>query len=436
MRKKQASLLLALLAAFAMVAAACGDDDPDTTTTPATEAPAAAPAEEEEMVEEETMAEEEEMVEEETMAEEEMVEEETMAEEEMVEEETMAEAAMPGEGVSVTMARADWATGYFQAQVYKQLLEELGYEVSEPSENELGPSLAYLAMAEGDVDFWANSWYPGHSAWWEPELPDGTLVGDHLQKVGAVFRGGGLQGMLVTRSVADEHGIAWLDQINDDPDIRALFDADGDGDADIYGCQESWTCDNIITNQLLFNGFDNIEQTIAGYDAMFAEAVAKADAGEPMVIYTWTPSAYITQLRPGDNVYWIGMSETLDDSNPSGVEGGEAHDQRYWSGTTDEVRLDIPAEQCPAAAEAGYCPIGWVPADIQVTANSAWLAANPAAAELLAQAKLSVVDVSIANVEQDQGDYTEAQIAAAAGEWIANNRADVDAWIAAALAAG
>ena len=432
MMKKQASLWLALLAVFALVAAACGDDDADTTTatdTPTTEAPAAAPVEEEtveeEMVEEETV--EEETVEEET------VEEETV-EEETVEEETV-EAALPGEGVSVTMARADWATGYFQAQVYKQMLQELGYEVSEPSENELGPSLAYLAMAQGDVDFWANSWYPGHTAWWEPELPDGSLVGDHLEKVGAVFRGGGLQGMLVTKSVADEHGIAFVDQINDDPDIRAVFDSDGDGDADIYGCQESWTCDNIITNQILFSGWDNIDQTIAGYDAMFAEAVAKAEAGEPMVIYTWTPSAYITQLRPGDNVYWIGMRNTLDDSNPSGVEGGEAHDQRYWSGTTDPVMLDIPAEQCPAAAEVGFCPIGWVPADIQVTANTDWLAANPAAAELLRAAKLSVVDVSIANVEQDQGDYTEAEIAQAAGEWIADNRDLVDEWLNIAMAA-
>ena len=94
---------------------------------------------------------------------------------------------LPGEGVSVTMARADWQSGYFQAQVYKLLLEELGYDVSEPSETELGPSLAYLAMAQGEVDFWANSWYPGHDAWWAPELPDGSEVGDHLTKVGAVF---------------------------------------------------------------------------------------------------------------------------------------------------------------------------------------------------------------------------------------------------------
>ncbi len=424
MRKQQRSLLLALLTiltALAMVAAACGDDDDDsdsaatgTQAAPAVTEPAEAEPEEAAPVEAEP-------------AEPEPAEPEPA-------EAAPVNAALPGEGVSVTMARADWATGYFQAQVYKQMLEELGYDVSEPSETELGPSLAYLAMAEGDIDFWTNSWYPGHAAWWEPELPDGSKVGDHLQKVGAVFRGGGLQGMLITKSVADEYGISYIDQINDDPEIRALFDSDGDGDADIYGCQESYTCDDIITNQILFSGWDNIDQTIAGYDAMFAEAVAKVDAGEPMVIYTWTPSAYITQLRPGDNVYWIGMRNTLDDSNPSGVEGGEQHDQRFYPNTTEEVRLDIGPEQCPASAEAGFCPIGWVPADIQVTANSDWLAENPAAAELLRQAKLSVVDVSIANVEQDQGDYTEAQIAQAASEWINDNRSNVDSWVASALA--
>lgn len=66
----------------------------------------------------------------------------------------------PGEGVDVTMARADWTTGYFQAEVYKLLMEDLGYNVSEPSSLELGPSLAYLSMSQGEIDFWVNSWYP------------------------------------------------------------------------------------------------------------------------------------------------------------------------------------------------------------------------------------------------------------------------------------
>ena len=342
----------------------------------------------------------------------------------------------PGEGVSVTMARADWRSGYFQAAVYQLLLERLGYDVSEPSKAEFGPQLAYPAMAQGHADFWVNSWYPGHDRWWELELPDGSLVGDHLTKAGAVFRdGGGVQGLLITKSVADEYGITHIDQLNDDPEIRALFDGDGDGRAEFLGCQATWTCDDMMESMIAFNEWWHLEQIIAGYDAMFAEAVAKVEAGEPVVIYTWTPSAYITQLRPGDNVYWLAMENVLDDSNPLGLEGGEQFDQRYWAGTTDPVQPDVPAEQCPARATADFCQLGWVPADIQVTANSAWLAANPAAAELFRQAKLSVVDVSVMNVEIEGGKNTDAEIALLAARWIAENRATVDEWIAAALAA-
>jgi len=405
MRQKRTHLLIALLAVLALFVAACGDSSNSTTgnTTTTTE-PEAMPEDGNAMDDTTTTT-----------------EPEAMPEDDMT---------LPGEGVDVTMARADWSTGYFQAQVYKQVLEELGYNVSEPSEKELGPSLAYLAMAQGDIDFWTNSWFPAHDSWFEPELPDGSTVGDHLVKVGTVFAGGGLQGFLITKATADEYGIQYLDQINDDPAIRDLFDTNGDGVAEIYGCQESWTCDDIITNQIAFAGWDNITQTIAGYEAMFADASARADAGEPMVIYTWTPSAYITQLRPGDNVYWIGMENTLDDSNPSGVEGGEKHDQRYWTGTKEVVELAIPEDQCPAAADVGYCPLGWVPADIQVTANADFLDANPAAAALLRAAKLPVVEVSIANVDQSNNSWTEAEIAQAAAEWIETNRGQVDEWIA------
>ena len=46
----------------------------------------------------------------------------------------------PGEGVEVLAGRADWSSGYFQAALYKLLLEELGYSVSDPSQFEMGPS--------------------------------------------------------------------------------------------------------------------------------------------------------------------------------------------------------------------------------------------------------------------------------------------------------
>ena len=408
MRKKQAALWLAVLAAFALVASACGDDSDTTIATPTTQAPADEPAVQEPA--------------------DEPADEPAM--DEPADEPAMEEMSMtPGEGTSITMGRADWTTGYFQAQVYKQLLEELGYEVSEPSELELGPSLAYLTMAQGDMDFWANSWYPGHVSWWLPEMPDGSLVGDHLTIVGNEMIAGGLQGYLITKSFADEHGITHLDQINDDPAILAAYDAGdqnpGDGIAQIYGCPDSWTCDNIIDSQIAFSGWENIAQVKAGYDAMFAEAVAKANAGEPAVVYTWTPSAYITQLRPGDNVYWLAAEEVIDDSNPTGLEGGEGHDQRPG-------QANIGPESCPAAADAGTCQLAWVAADIQVTANTGWINANPYAAELFCAVNLSVIDVSLANVEQSAaGDSaTEDFIAGLASTWIADNRDTADGWLA------
>jgi glycine betaine/proline transport system substrate-binding protein len=270
--KRRLWKLVSLLAACALLAAACGDgDDEETVADESTDASADDSTD--------TSADE--------------------ADEGAAGDEAMEEGTLPGEGVSVTMGRADWATGYIQAAIYRQILTELGYEVSDPAELELGPSNAYTAMASGDFDFWTNSWYPGHLSWHQNELPDGTLVGDHLTIVDGLFQDSGVQGFLITKSVAEENGITSMQQVNDDPELVALFDDDGDGVADIYGCQESFTCDDIIENQIAFYGWDNIAQVKAGYDAMFAEATDKVNQGEPMMIYTWTPSSYVTELIPG-----------------------------------------------------------------------------------------------------------------------------------------
>ncbi len=340
----------------------------------------------------------------------------------------MMQETLPGEGVSVVMARASWPTGYFQAEVVRRLMQMLGYEVSDPAELELGPALAYLAMAQGDADFWANSWYPLHNSWLKAEMPDGSQVGDHVERVGGLMAASALQGYLITKPFAEEYGIRTLDDLNNNPAAIAAYDADdpdpGNGIADIYGCPESWTCDDAIESQIVFSGWENIRQVVAGYDAMIAEAIDKANEGKPMIAYTWSPSSYITLLRPGDNVYWLGVEEVIDDSNPLGREGGEAWDQR--PGTAQ-----IDAELCPDAETRGTCQLGWVIADILVTARNDFLAENPAAAKLLDIVELNIVDVSLQIVEQ----YNGADIGVLATRWIANNQEQVDAWIAEALAA-
>jgi glycine betaine/proline transport system substrate-binding protein len=258
-------------------------------------------------------------------------------------------------------------------------------------------------------------------------LPDGSSVGDHLTVVGEMMMAGGLQGYLISKDFAEEYGITSLDDFNSNAEAIAAYDAQDpqpdNGIADIYGCQESWTCDDIITSQIAFSGWENINQTIAGYDAMVAEAVTKADAGEPAIIYTWTPSAYITQLRPGDNVLWLEVEDVIDDSNPTGVEGGEEHDQRPGV-------AGIGADSCPGS-DGSECQLGWIAADIQATANTEWLEANPAAEVLLDQFQMDVLDVSLLNVEMSDG----SDVAELAARWIDENRDLVDGWLAAARAA-
>ena len=388
--RRQRTRVAASVAAFAMVIAACGGDD--TADEPADTTESETPAT-------------------------------TVAEEPSGE----TGSELPGAGMSITMAKADWSTEDPNAYVIRALLAELGYEVSDPRDVELGPANAYIAMAQGDADFWINSWYPGHRSWLENELPGGATVGENLSVVGEMMMAGGLQGYLITKSFAEEYGIASLDDFNANPDAIAAYDASDpvpdNGIADIYGCQESYTCDDIIQSQIAFSGWENIQQVIAGYDAMFAEAVTKADAGEPAIIYTWTPSAYITQLRPGDNVLWLTVDDVIDDSNPLGVEGGEQHNQLPGTAT-------IGTEQCPGSVD-GVCQLGWVAADIQATANTDWLEANPAAEALLEQFQMNVIDVSLMNVEMGDG----ADVEQLAADWISENRDLVDAWLDAARAA-
>ena len=351
----------------------------------------------------------------------------TAAEEAAMEEVAMEEVSMtPGTGVSVTQARANWSTGYMQAAIYHHLLEELGYDVSEPADLELPPANAYVAMAEGAFDFWANSWYPNHDPFLNGEMPDGSLVNSHVSVVGEEMIAGGLEGLMTNKSLVEEYGIATLDQIMADDALFQLYESTdpnpGDGVLQILGCIEGWGCHIALSETIELAGWsDRLEQLeVGGYDAVIAEAVARANDGTPFIAYTWTPSGYVTQLIPGVNAMWLAQ------------EPDSVHD-----GSTDNPGFAVTA---PAALSTEVCTndpcyLFRNSANIQVTANNDFLAANPAAAKLLELVKISVVDVALQNVLYDGGEDTTADVNSHAADWIEANRDLVDAWLADARAA-
>ncbi len=329
----------------------------------------------------------------------------------------------PSEGsaaILVRPGRASWSTGYFQAALYSALLERLGYTVADPSLNEYPPAEAYLAMAEGTFDFWANGWYSQHYTWHDRELGDGTVVGDHLAVLGDQVPAGALEGLVITKSVADEHGIESLDQINADPELTALFDIDGDGRGEIFGCPEAWTCDDIIADMIDFNGWSNLEQIKAGYPGLVSTSIDRVESGLPVIQYTWSPSGYLTRLIPGETVLWLSMgtsANVLDGTTPGGFNFANA----------DPAPL---GDEC----SADPCWIGWEAADIRVTANKSFADANPVAVALFELVELQVGDIAAQNVRYDNGENTEADVKRHAEEWIAANRSIVDKWLEKAAA--
>ena len=308
----------------------------------------------------------------------------------------------------------------------RQILPQAGYEVADGSLMELGPANAYIAMAEGACDLWANSWYPLHYSWFQNELPDGSLVGDYVEPVPGLFQDSGVQGFIVTKSWAEDNGVVSIDQINRDESLWSQLDSDGNGKAEILGCPESWTCDDTIENMIAFgNGTEpwgNFEETKAEYEAMFAEMVNRVDNGEPGIMYTWSPAAYLTILVPGDNVLWLSVEGVLDDSNPMGLTGGEAHDQ-------GEGFTSFGADMCTQP-----CQLGWEAADIQVSARTDMLDANPFLRNLFPLIRPSILDISFLQVDQTDGDGSQQHVVDLASAWMADNADSVDSWIAEAAA--
>jgi len=317
----------------------------------------------------------------------------------------LADSHMPGDGKSVKMARATWDTGWWQAEVYGQLLEELGYEVGRVTTLDNPPF--YQSVAQGDMDLWVNGWFPLHNTY-EDDFSQGA------EKIGHVAKGGALQGYLIDKKTAEKHDITSVADMTKD-DIQTLFDANGDGKADLVACPPGWGCEKVISHHFEAYGWDDDFNAIkAGYSASMADALGRFENGQPIFFYTWTPNWTVGELPPGEDVVWLQMEETK-----------LPEDQAHLADQTTVEGLEGCAGEQP-------CNLGWPANDIRPVANSDFLENNPAAAELLRQARIPIGDIFEQNAEMNAGADSPEDLEQQAAAWIEENRDKVDAWLKAA----
>jgi glycine betaine/proline transport system substrate-binding protein len=113
------------------------------------------------------------------------------------------DASKPGEGVTVEpgIDTAVWSQPV--EAIFRLLLEELGYQVR-PAVSLSNP-IFYQVVAEGDLDYWANGWFPLQLA----QLPDNFE--ERATIIGTIVEAGAIQGYLVDKASAEEYGITSLE---------------------------------------------------------------------------------------------------------------------------------------------------------------------------------------------------------------------------------
>lgn len=304
-------------------------------------------------------------------------------------------ASMPGEGVTVQPIQTEDASAEFQTAVVTIGLEVLGYEVQKAKYVDI--PAAYIAISQGDGDYYAQSWDPLQNAFYERAGGEATLT-----RLGTLVANCA-QGYLIDKMTADEHGITNFEQLRD-PNVAALFDSDDDGKADLIGCPPGWGCERMIDYQIDAYGLAETVRHVQGdFTATHTDAIGRHGAGESVLYYSYTPLWMNQILVPGEDVVWLAVEEAA-----------------------------IPEEQAMPGLQTTLPDgrdVGWPINNIRVTANNEFLAANPSAKRWFDLVSIPLADVNAQNKRVYDGENSNEAIRVHAEEWIAANQAEFDAWI-------
>ncbi|MFH0131223.1 glycine betaine/L-proline ABC transporter substrate-binding protein ProX [Variovorax sp. VaC1] len=310
-----------------------------------------------------------------------------------------AGSELPGKGVTVLPLKSSLAEEAFQTLLVMRGLEKLGYTV-EPMKD-LEPATEHLAIANGDATFMANHWSLLHADFYKNSGGDAKLSRKGVYSEGAV------QGYLIDRKTAEQYNITSIAQLKD-PAIAKLFDADGDGKADLTGCNPGWGCELAIENHLTaYQLRDTVTHKQGSYAALMADTIARFKQDKPVLYYTWTPYWVSAVLRPGADVVWLQVPFSSSQGDGRSVDTQLPNGKNYGFQANQE----------------------------QIVANKAFVEKNPAAGKLFEVMKLPISDINAQNLRMSQGANTQQDVARHTDGWIKAHQALFDGWIEEARAA-
>lgn len=308
-------------------------------------------------------------------------------------------ADLPGKGVTVYPLQSTLPEESFQTELVNRALVKLGYDVQPTKEVEY--NVAYTAIAAGDATYMAVNWEPLQTDMYN------AAGGDRKFYREGNYISGAAQGYLIDKKTADKYHITDISQLKD-PKLAQLFDADGDGKADLAGCNPGWVCGAVIDTQINAYGLSNtVTQNSGNYSAIIADTLSRYKAGQPVLYFTWTPYWVSDVLKPGKDVVWLTVPFSANPGSQKDVDTVLPNGKNYGFKANNE----------------------------RVVANKQWAAQNPAAAKLFSIVKLPLADVNAQNQRMHAGESSAEDIQRHVDGWIKAHQATFDDWVKQAAAA-
>lgn len=302
-------------------------------------------------------------------------------------------AMAPGEGVRIRPAQSQLDEESFQTRLVCRALKALGYTIEPVARSAYAE--AHRRVARGEATFMADHWDPLHTSFYE-------AAGGHrlLLKTGPLTRDA-VQGYLIDRKTAEALGIRNLAQLRD-PMLARHFDMDGDGKADLVGCEPGWGCRDIIDHQLgAYQLSDTVTHHTGPYNTLMARLIERQRQGLPVLYYTWSPNWVSDVLVPGRDVTWLTV--------PFSSAPGQTSPTRTALGDGTDYGFELNS--------------------IRIVVNRAFASAHPDALRLLERLRLPARDISAQNLRRHRGESSDEDIERHVTEWIDQHRVTWENWL-------
>ncbi|HAC63176.1 MAG TPA: proline/glycine betaine ABC transporter substrate-binding protein ProX [Cyanothece sp. UBA12306] len=292
-------------------------------------------------------------------------------------------------------AHSTWVEEHFQTEIVKIGLEKLGYKVETPQEIEYPP--IYISLANRDLDYSVIFYHPAHTQFFN------NAGGEEKLKTLGVLTPDGIQGYQIDKKTAEEYNITNIEQLKD-PKIAKLFDSDGDGKANLVGCNAGWGCELIIEHHLdAYKLRDTVEHNRGQYTALLADSITRYKEGEPILFYAYNPHWVSAVLKPDQDVVWLEVPFT----------------------SVPEKMGDLTEKDTSANGKN----LGFPNTEQRIVANKQFLENNPIAKRWFELVQIPAEDINQESLKIKEGENKPEDIRRHAQEWVANNQELFDSWI-------